>query len=290
MASRGRFGLPVPRVSDAPLQRFLETVAELLESGALATREDVDEAVAGVGTAGTGTAPAPAPLPPDTPGLPVLGIPPKPEGVQVLCGINVCIVEWVNPFRIYANHALARVYRHTADEFNNAVEIGMAEWLLYPDDTVEAGADAFGQEYFYWVRFENTAGVLGPPSDSASGMTAPDPEAVYELFRNDLVSSPLAAALTGEPETPAFVTEEIRRIALIIATLTADAAAVLEEDVAEVRTELEALLIRFGPPQNRFMGADRDAAEDERDAYGAANPDWLATYDGDESLMIELSW
>ena len=46
----------------------------------------------------------------------------------------------------------------------------------------------------------------------------------------------------------------------------------------------------LGPVQNTFVAGDRAAAEALRDAYAAANPAWLADYDADDDINIELKW
>lgn len=46
----------------------------------------------------------------------------------------------------------------------------------------------------------------------------------------------------------------------------------------------------LGPMQNVFTGADKAAAEAARDTYAAANPTWLADYDADNDINIELRW
>ena len=46
----------------------------------------------------------------------------------------------------------------------------------------------------------------------------------------------------------------------------------------------------LGPAQNIFSGEDKAAAAAARDAYAAANPAWLAGYDADNDINIELRW
>lgn len=48
--------------------------------------------------------------------------------------------------------------------------------------------------------------------------------------------------------------------------------------------------VPLGPEQNVFMGDTRAAAETARDTYEAANADWLAQYDANPELAIELQW
>ena len=46
----------------------------------------------------------------------------------------------------------------------------------------------------------------------------------------------------------------------------------------------------LGPAQNIFDGEDKAAAAAVRDAYAMANPGWLADYDADNDINIELRW
>ena len=147
-------GLPAPRVQDPDLARWIEAVAQRLQQFD-GTVQGINQRLAG----GAGAAAGPA-LP--VPGVPSLSTPPKPVQVSAIGGIGKIAVTWGNPFRVYVNHAMARVYRHTADAFDQAQEIGQARYVLFVDENVVAGTT-----YWYWVRFESTASILGPVSDSA---------------------------------------------------------------------------------------------------------------------------
>ena len=49
---------------------------------------------------------------------------------------------------------------------------------------------------------------------------------------------------------------------------------------------------KLGPTKNQFGSDTKTAAEatTERDQYGADNPDWLAQYDANQNLYIELTF
>ena len=221
MARATPTGLTIPRSASAETQRFFEQISQRLMS------LDGEIRRVGGGTGG-GVAAAPATVPADTGGgVPTLATPPKPLAVEVSCGIGICIVSWANPFRSYSNHGLARVYRHTADRFDESVELGQAPWLLYVDETV-----ADSQTYYYWVRFESTGQVLGPVSDVASGMSALDPEAVYAEVEDWLEGSPLLAALRSDFDSSIVILEEIRRLSGVASLLTASAAEAADEAAA----------------------------------------------------------
>ena len=55
-------------------------------------------------------------------------------------------------------------------------------------------------------------------------------------------------------------------------------------------SDLKASLLEPRSAQSRicFIADDRTGAEALRDAYATANPTWLAEYNADESLAIEL--
>ena len=46
----------------------------------------------------------------------------------------------------------------------------------------------------------------------------------------------------------------------------------------------------LGPQPNMFTAATKEAAAGLRDEYAAANPGWLADYDADNDINIELRW
>lgn len=144
-------------------------------------------------------------------------VPPAPSSVEVNCGINICMAEWDNPFGAYEGHGRTLVFRSTVNDFATATQIGVAVWLLYTDDTARGG-----QTYYYWVQFESETGDLGPVSRVASAMPARDPSDVYEEFRQDLVNSPLAQALSSPISLPAPVLSELQRIRDELGDLSAE--------------------------------------------------------------------
>ena len=81
-------------------------------------------------------------------------------------------------------------------------------------------------------------------------------------------------------------------------TVSADAA-ILPTNVVIVRVAIwksepaaqpADVSILLGPTPNTFNADTRALAETARDDYAAANPTWLATYDGEHSFAIVLSW
>ena len=48
--------------------------------------------------------------------------------------------------------------------------------------------------------------------------------------------------------------------------------------------------LRLGSEQNQFTGANKAAAESARDSYATANAAWLASYNADTNIYIQLSY
>lgn len=90
--------------------------------------------------------------------------PPQPKGLRTTVILNDVLLRWDSTFVGGFNPTLTRVYRHTADDFNSAIEIGTSRGIsiTYWDRNRTSG------RYWYWIRWENRAGVLGPPSESAT--------------------------------------------------------------------------------------------------------------------------
>ena len=181
--------VPTPRVENPSLQRFLNAIASRVNArgmDSLITNQDlVDLRLAAPSTDPRGPGGPVVRTVPLDPTLPTLALPPLPTGFEAWGGIGVVVLVWDNPYAIYANHARARLYRHTADELNNAVPIGESVSMSYTDRQVDDDTT-----YYYWVRFETTAGVLGPPTESATATTGTDPEKAIRTLAEVLEEAP----------------------------------------------------------------------------------------------------
>lgn len=313
-------GLTIPRNVSAEMQRFCEQLLGLAEG----LQGRITE-IAGT-TGGGGGGVGPGGTVPVTPGgggepIPILDTPPKPAGVDVQCGIGVCVVSFDNPWRYYANHGRALVFRNTVDQFDTAAEIGQTASFLLVDDDVEDETD-----YWYWVQYESTTQVLGPVSDSVMGRTALDPEAVYEEIVEWLADSRLLRDLQSPIEPPFFVLNEISRLSAVLNLILASASEANRTALTEARAALDeaidanqilisgntieiqtlqasvsalgaalgqisgaTAIFRPGPEPNRFTATTRAAAEalrddTTRDGYTA----WLAAYDAEQRNYITL--
>ena len=159
----------------------------------------------GAGSGGGNTRPDPArqALPVQLPPPPVQSgskpepepPPPIPAGLDVSCGIGVCLVSWDNPFSTYDNHGQARIYRNTVNRFSTATEVGQASWIMFTDHNLRDNTS-----YYYWVVFESDDGERGPVSSVASDQTALNPESVYEDIVRDLEDSPLLELLQPDDD------------------------------------------------------------------------------------------
>lgn len=288
--AENRGGLPLPRVQDTTLNAWITAVsARLGEIDRLANEADRLAKVAqstADRAADTARPVAPTDLRPAEP----TSIDPP---LRAVAGIGVVALFWPNPFTVYRNHGLTRVYRHTADEFNNATELGQSSGISYVDRQVVGNTD-----YYYWIVWESQAGNDSNPSDGVEVTPAVDPavaiEALSDQIRNDPLTRDLLTGFSSASlqqlisertnDLYAFVLETIRDAAL-------DVEAAAREALGVRVTGLEASVSSpLGPAQNTFTGADRDAAEAAVDTYAAANPTWLGMYDANPGISIRLDW
>ena len=110
------------------------------------------------------------------PGTPELDVPPLPQFVEVVSGIEVVQLLWANPWNYYVNHGLTRIYRNTVNDFATAAEVGTSSGISYTDDMVRGG-----QTYFYWLRWETDTGTAGPVAGSEDFGQGYDPVAQWLL-------------------------------------------------------------------------------------------------------------
>ena len=168
-------GLPIPRSAEADQRRFFELVNQRLTDLKNESREIARQV--------QGTADTVAAMPTmevldvleEFFMVPNLQTPPVPTGLEGLGGIGFVMLNWDNPFRYYANHAHTNIYRSTGETFDTADEIGDAPLVVYADVNVQAPTT-----YYYWITWETTAGVEGPPSERISATPRQDPREIAE--------------------------------------------------------------------------------------------------------------
>ena len=232
-------------------------------------------------------------------GLDDLAVSSQPTGFDVQAGIGVVILTWDNPYAIYANHGLTRIYRHTSNDLSAATEIGTAAGVSFIDETPSV---AVAETLWYWIRWETNVGAAGrgPATDGVMVTTFIHPRAAIEQVSREILDDPL----TRELLTPIGGSPTDQRVAGRLADLRArilDSIAlsldgrietgervIVEQGkrLSEVESKIEGTL---GPEQNIFVGDTRAEAEAARDAYAAANPAWVNQYQASDS-EIELRW
>ena len=176
--------LPTVTSQVAPdLRRFIDRVREALTgSGAntLITQKDLtDGGVAVVGTGGVLASPTTI----------TYANPHAPENVVTAAALATVIVSWNKP--TYLGHAHAEIWASTTTVIGDAVMVGMASGTLFSHTIGAAGTR------YYWVRFVNGLGVIGPFNATVglSGTTGDDPEYIMEV---------LSESLGGTSEAPFF--------------------------------------------------------------------------------------
>ena len=123
-----------------------------------------------------------------------------PTDFSVRAGIYTVMLWWGNPHSAYDNHARTLIYRHTADDFGNAVLIGTSPSVSYVDRQVSSNTT-----YFYWIRWESSTSVLGPPTDGFEVKTATSPSEAITAITEEVLNDPLTHTLT----TPIGQTDSI---------------------------------------------------------------------------------
>lgn len=99
-------------------------------------------------------------------------IPHKPENVRAVPGFTTVMIKW--DFPSYAGHDYAEVYRNTIDALGDMTDPrteGEAVKIATSSDSMYLDSVEHDTEYYYWVRFVNTNGSVGPVQ-SASGVYA----------------------------------------------------------------------------------------------------------------------
>ena len=82
--------------------------------------------------------------------------PTAPQNVKASGAVRNVIIEWDGPPSTYRNHAYAEIWRSSANNLNDAAQIGQSGSTMYVDAVGE------GQTRYYWVRFVSQANVTGP--------------------------------------------------------------------------------------------------------------------------------
>lgn len=85
--------------------------------------------------------------------------PPAPTNLQASAGFSNVGLSW-SP-ALYETHSYTEIWRHTADNINEATQVGSSSSSAY-SDAVDPKAT-----YFYWIRFVSLSGTIGPYNNIA---------------------------------------------------------------------------------------------------------------------------
>ena len=318
-----RTGLPRPLVDNAELQQWIDGVSDIAATNPNNTSAALIAALISLGlldrngnllSRGGGRLTTGAPtrqvdgvtvevLGPV--GVPTVAAGLKPVGFSAAAGIGVVGLWWDNPWNHYANHAVTRIYRHSLDEFNNAVELGTSTGISYLDETPADNAD---ETWWYWARWETTTSILGPPTDGLEVETSADPAITIAALSAEIRADPFAQELLEPVGFDRITDPYIRRLTEIqghVNTRIAEIRDRISESISaaldreQSRQAQEILLLvsgetqtggSLGPAPNTFTGASRAATETGRDAQASADPAWLSEYDNYPDFQIQLDW
>ena len=246
-----RGGLPTPRTADATLNRWIELVSErigpistLATTASNAALRAQNAALRAQNAAEVVLAPAPGDD--DRPDEPT-GFMPELQG---RAGIEITALWWPNPFTAYRNHGVTRVFRHTANEFNNAVLIGQSSGIGYIDLQVVGDTT-----YWYWIVWESNSSTLSNPSNAVELTPVISPTDAIAALTEEILNDPLTLSLLSSidsDETVAriaervaalrdYINEQLRRRALMAETSAREAALRLETSAREAALMAEEL-------------------------------------------------
>jgi hypothetical protein len=133
----------------------------------------------------------------------VLGIPPAPTGVSADGAFQNIVIEWDVPTFFGFSHA--EVWAATSNTFADRVFIGQTTAAVFSHQVGN------GQTRYYWIRFVNTQGTVGPfnSTTGTQASTAEDIGAVMQSLSETLQDLPgyttLEALISGSAGTAATV-------------------------------------------------------------------------------------
>jgi len=166
-------------------------------------------------------------------------IPPAPTGFTVDGGYSVMLLFWDAPYDQYSNHSLTEVWRHDSNVIGDAQLVGVSSGFSFSDPCGE------GQSFYYWIRYVNTNGIVGPYNSTTGtlGETALDVVNTLDVLQGAITESQLYSTLNS-------------RIDLI--EVTENAVNVLESTVNDPVTGLAAT--RATIFSDYYTQADTDSA------------------------------
>lgn len=131
--------------------------------------------------------------------------PTAPQNVKASGAVRNVIIEWDGPPSTYRNHAYAEIWRSSANNLNDAAQIGQSGSTMYVDAVGE------GQTRYYWVRFVSQANVTGPwhaaGDAGAQAVTALDVTYALGLLAGQIGESALATEIINGKDAFVFDTK-----------------------------------------------------------------------------------
>lgn len=114
----------------------------------------------------------------------VLGIPPAPTGVSADGAFQNIVIEWDVPTFFGFSHA--EVWAATSDTFADRVFVGQTTAAVFAHQVGN------GQTRYYWIRFVNTQGTVGPfnSTTGTQASTVEDIGAMMQALSEDLSDLP----------------------------------------------------------------------------------------------------
>ena len=122
-------------------------------------------------------------------------IPPRPANFTAVGGLAHVHLTWDSARDAFGNYAYTAIYRHTADNLADAVQIGQTSGsFIYSDHDVH-----FGVNYYYWIRFVSTAEVRGPFNSSVGTVATllEDPAELLERLSGAITETQLFGDLNS---------------------------------------------------------------------------------------------
>lgn len=156
------------------------------------------------------------------PGGATIGIPPAPTEVTAAGAIQNIIVSWSSPQ--YFGHSHAEVWVSATDLIGDAVLLGLSPGAIYIDSVGPSVSK------YYWVRFINTLGGVGPYNsiNGTLGETGPAVAYLLTTLAGSITSSQLATSLNsrinlidGPVGTPGTIPNQLAQIQGQIDTINA---------------------------------------------------------------------
>jgi hypothetical protein len=119
----------------------------------------------------------------------VIDFPGQPHDLQASGAFNIVLLTWSEPD--YRGHAYTEIWRAETDNQAVAVRIGTSGATLYADPI---GSQA---KAYYWIRFVNSAGAVGPFSGEHGvyAETAIDVQSLLDALDGQIVESALSDSL-----------------------------------------------------------------------------------------------